>query len=34
MLELDVDITTTITGIGRVDRNVVKYLNVENLSEK
>lgn len=34
MLELDVDITTSITGIGRVDRNVVKYLNVENLSEK
>lgn len=34
VLELDVDITTIITGIGRVDRNVVKYLNVENLSEK
>lgn len=34
VLELDVDITTIITGIGRVDRNVVKFLNVENLSEK
>lgn len=34
VLELDVDITTIITGIGRVDRNVVRYLNVENLSEK
>lgn len=34
VLELDVDITANITGIDRVDRNVVKYLNVENLSEK
>lgn len=34
MLELDVDIATNITGIGRIDRNVVKYYNVENLSEK